>query len=78
MLLIYPDLRLEGWVLELRVLKRGLTGSNSGKREICGKKSKERKTELQGQELEVPPLEISPAPTHPRNETARGSWRGQA
>lgn len=63
--------------MELRVLKRGLTGTSSGKREIGGKKSKERETELQGLEPEVPPLAISPAPTHLRNETARGSWRGQ-
>lgn len=30
--------RLEGWDLELRILKRGLMGSSRGKREINGKR----------------------------------------
>lgn len=65
-----------GFGLGLRVPKRGLLGSSSGKSEINGKKSKERKAVNYGHQTLGPSFRSLPlAPTNPRNQKAQQSLR---
>lgn len=60
----------------LRVPKRGLMGSSSGKSEINGQKSKERKAVNYGHKTLGPSFRSLPlAPTNPRNQKAQQSLR---